>query len=175
MPFLQIFLSSWQKSAYTEGMATQSTTPVHSAGPIPAATAAAFGLKSLGLEPLETLAILGVLRNGLTWAQMLAFQRAAGFSAEEMAAFLELPERTFARRRSTGRFSTGESEKLLRLMEIHESALRLFDGDAVAVRTWLTAPVRGLGNARPIDYAQSDFGAREVRNLLGRLEHGVFS
>ncbi len=35
-------------------------------------------------------------------------------------------------------------------------------------------PVRGLNNARPIDYARTDYGAREVRNLIGRLEHGVF-
>jgi uncharacterized protein (DUF2384 family) len=35
--------------------------------------------------------------------------------------------------------------------------------------------VRGLDNARPIESVRSDFGAREVRNLIGRLEHGVFS
>ncbi len=68
-----------------------------------------------------------------------------------------------------------ESERLLRLAEIFEAALSLFDGDHDGVRQWLTSPVRGLGNARPIDYARTELGAREVRNLIGRLEDGVFS
>jgi putative toxin-antitoxin system antitoxin component (TIGR02293 family) len=163
------------EKVYTGSMATHLATPIPALLPPPPTHAGSSGLRSLGLERMETPAILGLLRNGLTWAQLVDFQRDAGFSGQEMAAFLDLPERTFARRRSTGRFSSGESEKLLRLMEIHQSALHLMDGDAAAVHAWLTEPVRGLGNARPIDYAQSDYGAREVRNLLGRLEHGVFS
>jgi putative toxin-antitoxin system antitoxin component (TIGR02293 family) len=74
-----------------------------------------------------------------------------------------------------GAFDRRESEQLLRLVEIYEAALDLFDGDAVATRNWLTRPVRGLNNASPIDYAESEFGAREVRDLIGRLEDGVFS
>jgi len=124
---------------------------------------------------METPTILAVLDTGLSWAQISSFLRASGFSTLAIAEFLDLPERTFARRRASGRFGKTESEKLLRLMEIYDSALDLFGGDAAATHDWLTSSVRGLNNARPIDYAQSDFGAREVRNLLGRLEHGVFS
>jgi putative toxin-antitoxin system antitoxin component (TIGR02293 family) len=133
------------------------------------------GLKRIGLETMETPAILALLGAGLSWAQLAGFLRDSGVSPAEIAAFLDLPERTFARRRSSGRFGKAETEKLIRLMEIYDSALDLFGGDAAATHFWLTSSVRGLNNARPIDYAQSDFGAREVRNLLGRIEHGVFS
>jgi putative toxin-antitoxin system antitoxin component (TIGR02293 family) len=98
-----------------------------------------------------------------------------GLSQQDLAKYLAIPERTFARRRETGTFDRRESEQLLRLAEISQAALELFDGDTEATRTWLTSPVRGLGNARPIDFAQSEFGAREVRDLIGRLADGVFS
>jgi putative toxin-antitoxin system antitoxin component (TIGR02293 family) len=124
---------------------------------------------------LDTPSILKVLKAGLSWSRVSQFMAESGFSAQQVAEFLGLPERTFARRRSGGSFLRDESERLLRLMEIHAAALELFGGDSGATRDWLTAPVRGLNHARPIDYAQSDYGAREVRNLIGRLEHGVFS
>jgi putative toxin-antitoxin system antitoxin component (TIGR02293 family) len=123
----------------------------------------------------DTPAILRLLAAGMKWAQVAHFMDQSGLTTRELAGFLELPERTFARRRESGRLLKAESERMLRLMEIFSSATELFDGDAEATRQWLTEPAYGLGQARPIDYAQSDFGGREVRNLIGRLLHGVFS
>ena len=33
----------------------------------------------------------------------------------------------------------------------------------------------GLGGAIPLEYAETEVGAREVENLLGRIEYGVYS
>jgi putative toxin-antitoxin system antitoxin component (TIGR02293 family) len=125
--------------------------------------------------PGDTPAILKLLASGMKWAQVAEFLQHSGLTTRELAAFLELPERTFARRRESGRLLKAESERMLRLMEIFSSAQELFDGHAEAARQWLTEPALGLGQARPIDYAQTDFGGREVRNLIGRLMHGVFA
>lgn len=97
----------------------------------------------------------------------------SGFTHAELVEYL-LP-RTLARRKKAGGLDEHESERMLRLAEIYEAALHLFDGDKTDTREWLLSPVRGLNNNRPIDYARIDYGAREVRNLIGRLEHGVFS
>ena len=48
-------------------------------------------------------------------------------------------------------------------------------GDATCVREWLTHKQTGLGGAVPLDFAKSEIGAREVENLLGRIEYGVYS
>ena len=42
-------------------------------------------------------------------------------------------------------------------------------------RRWLTSPQFGLGGAVPLEYAETEVGAREVEDLLGRIEHGVYS
>ena len=44
-----------------------------------------------------------------------------------------------------------------------------------AARNWLNSPQVGLGGVAPIDYAETEAGAQEVENLLGRIEHGVYS
>ena len=42
-------------------------------------------------------------------------------------------------------------------------------------RRWLTSPQFGLGGAVPLEYAETEVGAREVEDLLGRIEFGVYS
>ncbi|WP_433975594.1 type II RES/Xre toxin-antitoxin system antitoxin [Tunturiibacter lichenicola] len=131
--------------------------------------------KALGLKSMETPSLMQTVQSGLSWNAVRKFLDITGLSQQDLAKYLAIPDRTFARRRETGTFDSRESEQVLRLAEISQAALDLFDGDTAATRTWLTSPVRGLGNARPIDFAQSEFGAREVRDLIGRLVDGVFS
>jgi putative toxin-antitoxin system antitoxin component (TIGR02293 family) len=118
---------------------------------------------------------MDVAESGVSWNSVRKLLDATGLTQQEMAAYLDLPERTFARRREAGAFDRRESEQLLRLAEIWEAALELFQGDAARTHSWLTSPTFGLGNMRPIDFAKSEFGAREVRSLIGRLADGVFS
>ena len=42
-------------------------------------------------------------------------------------------------------------------------------------RQWLTSPQLGLGGSVPLEYAETEVGAREVEDLLGRIEYGVYS
>jgi putative toxin-antitoxin system antitoxin component (TIGR02293 family) len=131
--------------------------------------------KALGLKNMATTSLIQAVQSGLSWNAVSKFLDITGLSQQDLAKYLIISERTFARRREAGTFDCRESEQLLRLAEIYQAALDLFDGDTAATRTWFTSPVRGLGNARPIDFAQSEFGAREVRDLIGRLADGVFS
>src|SRR5215469_2209778 len=106
--------------------------------------------RTLGLKEMNLPSLIRLIDKGLPWSTVPAFARVSGFSQQELADFLGVPARTFARRRISGTLDSGESERLLRLAEIFDAALRLFDGDNDGARQWLTAPVRGLNNARPI-------------------------
>ena len=48
-------------------------------------------------------------------------------------------------------------------------------GDAADARLWLGSPQVGLGGAVPLDYAETEVGAREVEDLLGRIDHNVYA
>ncbi len=80
-----------------------------------------------------------------------------------------------ARRRDKGRLKPAESERLLRLSFLFEQAVDLFEEDVDAARNWLETPNVGLGGETPLRLAETELGAREVENLMGRLDHGVFS
>jgi len=51
--------------------------------------------------------------------------------------------------------------------------LDLFESDGELAWRWLTSPSLPFDGQRPIDVAQTEPG--KVADLIGRLEHGVFS
>lgn len=100
---------------------------------------------------------------------------ATGQTVSELAPHVGIPLRTLARRKSAGRLSMEESERVVRLAGLYEKAAELFGGDVAGARQWMSQPKKALGGETPLEYAGTEIGAREVENLIGRLEHGVFS
>jgi putative toxin-antitoxin system antitoxin component (TIGR02293 family) len=45
--------------------------------------------------------------------------------------------------------------------------------DAEDARKWLTTPHPELGNRKPIEYALTELGARQVETVLDRLQYGL--
>lgn len=130
---------------------------------------------SLGLSALSTDELIRAVQHGFSFKSLETFSAETGFAPTEIASIVGIPERTLARRKSSGRLSPDESERLLRVSSIFEKASALFEGDVEETLAWLTQPKKALGNKVPLSYSRTELGAREVENLIGRLEHGVFT
>jgi putative toxin-antitoxin system antitoxin component (TIGR02293 family) len=143
-------------------------------GPRPAMRPESLGA-SLGLPALETDALIRKLQMGLTFRALESFSSASSIPISEIGDAMQVPERTLARRRVAGRLSAEESEKLLRLSHIFEQAVGLFEGNVEAAVVWLRSPKRELAYKAPLTYARTEIGARQVEDLIGRLEQGVFA
>lgn len=115
------------------------------------------------------------VRSGLGIHEFDGLAELLGIPVEQLASHLSLSRSTLARRRKSGRLAPLESDRLLRYARLWNSARETFDGDPVAARDWLGQPARALGFVTPLAFAETEAGAREVENLLGRIEHGVFS
>jgi putative toxin-antitoxin system antitoxin component (TIGR02293 family) len=48
-------------------------------------------------------------------------------------------------------------------------------GSRESALDWLRSPQFGLGGKIPLRYAETEVGAREVADLLGRIDYGVYS
>ena len=66
------------------------------------------------------------------------------------------------------------SDAALALMEVTEAAERVL-GSRLAAEQWLTRPAIALDRERPIDLLTSTTGIQAVKDLLTRMEHGVYS
>ena len=129
----------------------------------------------LGLESLELPELLDRVQSGFPYRAFERLQRNLRLETDELAALVQIPRRTLARRRVEGRLTPEESDRLLRVSRVFARALALFDGDVAAAHQWFATPAPALAGRTPLAVATSELGAREVENLLGRLEHGVVS
>lgn len=127
----------------------------------------------LGLRTFDTAGLLERVRQGLAYKAWERFEEASGLPRERLLEWVRIPARTLARRAKEGRLRSDESDRLLRASRVFSRAFELHEGDADATRRWLVAPSGALGDEAPIRYAETDVGAREVEQLIGRLEHGV--
>ena len=85
---------------------------------------------------------------------------------------LAIPRKTLAHRRTQGRLSPDQSDRLMRILRVIGAAERAF-GDAAKAHRWLRRPTEPLGGQAPLDLLDTDAGSRAVEALLGRIEHGI--
>jgi putative toxin-antitoxin system antitoxin component (TIGR02293 family) len=48
-------------------------------------------------------------------------------------------------------------------------------GERAKASRWLHNPNRALGGVSPLSLLDTDLGTREVEQILGRIEYGVYS
>ncbi|HEX4667275.1 MAG TPA: antitoxin Xre/MbcA/ParS toxin-binding domain-containing protein [Chthoniobacterales bacterium] len=118
--------------------------------------------------------VIRVVQEGLHFAELESLRAQLDLPLDRLAEKLGLARATLHRRKASGRLTSDESDKVLRFARLLGQAVQLFGGIDDA-RRWMKAPQRGLGGAVPLDYAQTETGAREVENLLGRIDYGVYS
>lgn len=124
-------------------------------------------------EP-EAAYLIEKVRDGLPFEEFYTLQEMLGVTEERLAGLLGMSRATLHRRKKLGVLDRAESDRLVRFARLvsHASAAL---GGADGARSWLTAPAFAFNGECPLDFADTEVGAREVDALLGRLEHGVFS
>lgn len=131
------------------------------------------GEQMLGLDTGDPVQIVRQIRHGFPYSRLARLQKLTQLPLEQIARFVGIPQRTLTRRATEGRLRPDESDRVLRAARVFEMAVKLFEGDVPAAKQWLETPQPGLDDEVPLEFASTDIGAREVENLIGRLEHGV--
>lgn len=114
------------------------------------------------------------IREGFRPAVVEKLMRASGLTLKELAGALDLSPRSLQRRRAGGRLARYESDRLYRLARIVAMANEYLGDRARALR-WLKRPNHALGGVAPVAAIDTELGARQVENILGRIAYGGIS
>ena len=128
----------------------------------------------LNLIRTEKEVLIRNIKKGLPVSTFEKIQKKLDVSSDTLASTVNIASRTLARRKKEGRFQPDESERVLRIASLFDRALQVLQTHK-RVQLWFKAPQKSLNGKTPLEYADTEPGAREVEDLLGRLEHGVFS
>jgi putative toxin-antitoxin system antitoxin component (TIGR02293 family) len=130
--------------------------------------------RSRGGPTFEVSTLVRLIRAGLPVSELEALRTGLDMPLETLACKLGISRATLHRRRASGRLDPEESDRVVRFARLLGKAIEVFESAENAQR-WLRSPQLGLGGEVPLDYAESEVGAREVEDLLGRIEFGVYS
>lgn len=131
------------------------------------------GARTLG-RPLGTDSELKeAIREGFPHAVLQNVMRASGLTLEELASALDLSSRSLQRRRR-GRLARFESDRLYRMARLMALARETLGEGGRAMR-WLKRANRALGGVAPLAAIDTELGARQVENILGRIAYGGIS
>jgi putative toxin-antitoxin system antitoxin component (TIGR02293 family) len=114
------------------------------------------------------------IKRGLPYRSLESVRERLRLSVLETAVVLHMPLRTLARRRQTRKLDGDESDRLYRIARVAAQAFAVFGAEDKAA-TWLRRPNRALNGELPIDLLDTDVGARQIEDILGRIEHGIVS
>jgi putative toxin-antitoxin system antitoxin component (TIGR02293 family) len=132
------------------------------------------GKRVLGRSLSSDSDLREAIREGFPHAVLEELMRASGLTLKELANALDLSPRSLQRRRRRGRLARFESDRLYRMARLLAMARENL-GDSARAGRWLRRGNRALGGVAPISAIDTELGARQVENLLGRIAYGGIS
>lgn len=131
--------------------------------------------KLLGLKPVDPIRLSINVEKGLKFDALVRLSSTTGLSVEKLRPALRITPRTLTRRKAENRLSAEESDRLMSVSRVLSKAIDLFSGRTENAMAWMMRPNLAFGDITPLEMASTEVGCREVENLIGRLEHGVFT
>ena len=123
----------------------------------------------------DVLAIVEVVRNGVSINDFNKIVVDTPFSLTEWANYLQLSERTIQRNQKEKKpFQQIQSERIVEVSMLYKYGVEVF-GEKDNFDTWLTSRSISLGGRIPKELLDTKFGISMVKDELGRIEHGILA
>ncbi len=129
---------------------------------------------SIGIRSKNMQNIIKQIKKGLPVSSFEKLRKNLNISEKTLSSTVKIAKRTLTRRKQEGRFKVDESERVFRIAKLYDKAIDVFEDRNLACK-WFKEPARALNGNTPLEYADTELGAQEVEDLLGRIEYGVFS
>ncbi|HWD90665.1 MAG TPA: antitoxin Xre/MbcA/ParS toxin-binding domain-containing protein [Mucilaginibacter sp.] len=119
--------------------------------------------------------LISLSNEGISKASVDALVGHLGISRKAFSEnILDTSVKTLERKKNTDKLDKRTSSHIIEITKVVEHAFEVFE-DENSVKQWLNSPNRALGGIKPIDLFYIPTGLSMVDNILGRIEHGVYS
>ncbi|GAC1432586.1 MAG: hypothetical protein NVSMB7_08400 [Chitinophagaceae bacterium] len=117
---------------------------------------------------------LGMVKKGITKTELDALKQKAGLDYDTLAEGLSTARATLINLKGSDKFNFAVSEKIVGLEDIYSYGYEVF-GDNERFNQWMFRNNKALGNYKPFERVNNQFGREEVKNLIGRIDYGVYA
>jgi putative toxin-antitoxin system antitoxin component (TIGR02293 family) len=113
-------------------------------------------------------------KTGITKDLLVSFKQVINIDYDHLSAILGTTKTTLHKKQGAEVFSPSISEKAIALMDLYKYGYEVFE-DHDKFNKWIQLNNRALGNRIPLEIMDTIFGIDEVKSIISRIEHGVYS
>lgn len=114
------------------------------------------------------------LKSGLTKRDLEKLKLRTKLDYDKLSKALSVTRATLIKKKAQQQYSSTLSERIMSLADIYSYGYEVFEDEAKFNR-WMFTPNQALGGKSPYDVVDNQFGREEVKNIIGRIDYGVYS
>ena len=118
--------------------------------------------------------LIALVRSGIIKGSLKALAACLGITMDEMSSIIHTSHRTIQRKQDDALLDPLKSEKVVELALLAQKGIAIL-GTQESFREWLHTPLLALGHSKPVTFLDTSMGIHMVKQVLGRLEQGVYS
>lgn len=117
---------------------------------------------------------MNMVRNGLSKRDLENLKSKTKLDYDKLSTLLSTTRATLINKKGTAHFSAALSEKIVSIADVYSYGFEVFE-DETKFNEWVFRPNQALGGKQPFELLDNQFGREEVKNLIGRIDYGVYS
>jgi putative toxin-antitoxin system antitoxin component (TIGR02293 family) len=117
---------------------------------------------------------MNIVQSGLTKIDLESLKAKTKLDYGNLAKALSVTRATLINKKKQQKFSPILSERIMSLADIYSYGYEVFE-DEDLFNQWMFRPNQALNGRLPYDFMDNQFGREEVRNIIGRIDYGVYS
>ncbi|PVD51577.1 hypothetical protein DC498_14240 [Terrimonas sp.] len=123
------------------------------------------------MTPMEKMERLNI---GISKKDLETLKARTNLDYDKLAKLLSVTRATLINKTGAGKFNSALSERMLGLADIYSYGYEVFE-DEESFNQWMFRQNYALGGKTPYEVCNNQFGREEVKNIIGRIEYGVYS
>ncbi|SDW87285.1 putative toxin-antitoxin system antitoxin component, TIGR02293 family [Aequorivita viscosa] len=130
------------------------------------------GVNQVGQIVNSDIDLITITRKGLPKSVVYSLCEVLDISMEKLSDLLHISHRTLQRKADDDLLAVSITEQLFVIAEVVSEGINVFN-TLENFRSWLHSTPYIFNGQKPLDFLDTSYGAHYVKNILGRIAHGI--
>ncbi len=130
------------------------------------------GANEIGHAVNSDIDLIAITRRGLPKSVVLSLSEVLNISMDRLSDLLHISHRTLQRKNDDEFLGVSITEQILEIAQIVSEGIDVF-GTIENFRAWVHSTPYILDGQKPLDFFDTRFGIQYIRNIMGRIAHGI--
>lgn len=117
---------------------------------------------------------MDMVRGGVSKKDLESLKSKTNLDYDKLSTLLSTTRATLINKKGTEHFSAALSERIVSIADLYSYGFEVFE-DPTKFNEWVFRPNQALGGKQPFELLDNQFGREEVKNVIGRIDYGIYS